>query len=184
MRLLEVDVGAKSVNCRHCHKRVITEELTVKDYVAVRRFETANRMIITKKGIVYAAVRADHLEVDGVLEGSALALGTIRLTKRARVKGPLRGLALAVDVGATLVGDVRIGPDEVPELARLDPDAVPRKKTVVKKKAATKKPATKMTGTGKPAATAARTRAAKRPSARPSPGSPPGSPGSGAARGR
>jgi hypothetical protein len=74
-RPLEVDVGAKSVNCRHCHKRVITEALTVKDYVAVRRFETANRLHITKKGIVYAAVRADDLVVDGVLEGSALALG-------------------------------------------------------------------------------------------------------------
>lgn len=116
---LEVDEAAKSVNCRHCHKRVITEALTVKDYVAVRRFNTANRMHITKKGIVFASVRADDLEVDGVLEGNVLSLGAIHLGKRARVKGDLRGLRLSVELGAALVGDVRIGPDQVPELDAL-----------------------------------------------------------------
>jgi len=118
--VLEVDEAAKSVNCKHCHKRVITEALTVKDYVAVRKFHTANRMRITKKGIVYASVKADDLEVDGVLEGDVLAMHGIRLTKRAKVKGNLRGQTLAVQLGATLVGDVRIGPDCVPELDALD----------------------------------------------------------------
>jgi len=117
---LEVDQAAKSVNCRHCHKRVITEALTVKDYVAVRRFHTANRMRITKKGIVFAAVRADDLEVEGVLEGDVLALGTIRLGKHAKVKGNIRARRLEIAVGATLVGDVMVGPDCVPELEALD----------------------------------------------------------------
>lgn len=116
---LDVDVAAKSVNCRHCHKRVITEALRVKDYVAVRRFHTANRMHITRKGIVFAAVRADDLEVDGVLEGNAVAFHTIRLGRRARVKGSLRARCLVVEPGATLVGDVRIGPEQVPELENL-----------------------------------------------------------------
>ncbi len=116
---LEVSGDAKSVNCRHCHKRVITEALKVKDYVAVRRFNTANRMHITKKGIVYASVRADDLEVDGVLEGNALALGGIRLSKRARVKGDLRASTLAIEVGASYCGELRIGPAEVPELENL-----------------------------------------------------------------
>jgi len=116
---LDVAAGAKSVNCRHCHKRVVTEALTVKDYVAVRRFHTANRMRITKKGIVYAAVRAEELEIDGVLEGAAFALGTVRLGKHARVKGEVRGRALAVEIGATFMGDVKVGPDEVPELENL-----------------------------------------------------------------
>ena len=118
--VLEVDEAAKSVNCKHCHKRVITEALTVKDYVAVRKFHTANSMRITKKGIVYASVRADDLEVDGTLEGEVLAMHGIRLTKRAKVKGNLRGQSLAVQPGATLVGDVAIGPDCVPELDALD----------------------------------------------------------------
>ena len=113
--VLEVDEAAKSVSCSHCHKRVITEALTVKDYVAVRKFHTANRMRITKKGIVYASVKADDLEVDGVLEGDVLAMHGIRLTKRAKVKGDLRGRTLEVQPGATLVGEVRIGPDCVPE---------------------------------------------------------------------
>ena len=128
-RPLDVDAGAKSVNCRHCHKRVITEALTVKDYVAMRRFETANRLHITKKGIVFAAVKADDLQVDGVLEGSALAFGSIRLSKRARVKGPLRARRLAVENGATYSGELRIGPEHVEELAKLaqpTPDSVAR----------------------------------------------------------
>ena len=116
---LEVAGDAKSVNCHHCHKRVITEAMKVKDYVAVRRFHTANRMQITKKGIVYASVRADDLDVDGVLEGNVLALGGIHLTKRAKVKGDLRALTLVFDVGATYCGELRIGPDEVPELDKL-----------------------------------------------------------------
>ena len=116
---LDVSGDAKSVNCRHCHQRVITEALTVKDYVAVRRFHTANRIRITRKGIVYAGVRAEGLEVEGVLEGSVLALGDIRLTKKARVKGDLRGVSLSVEIGAVLTGTLRIGPDQVPELDRL-----------------------------------------------------------------
>ncbi len=115
-RPLDVDAAAKSVNCRHCHQRVVTEALTVKDYVAVRRFNTANAMRITKKGIVYASVRADRLDIEGVLEGAAFALGPIRLRKSARVKADLRGTHLEVDLGATLVGDLRIGPGSVPEL--------------------------------------------------------------------
>jgi cytoskeletal protein CcmA (bactofilin family) len=98
---------------------VITEALDVKDYVAVRRFHTANRMRITKKGIVYAAVRADELEIEGVLEGSALALDTIRLGRKAKVKGDLRASRLEVAKGATLVGHVEIGPSAVPELENL-----------------------------------------------------------------
>ncbi|MHC5010886.1 MAG: bactofilin family protein [Planctomycetota bacterium] len=116
---LEVSAHSKSVNCRHCNSRVITEALDVKDYVAVRRFSTANRMHIKRKGIVYASVRADELVVDGVLEGEAVVLDAIRLGKKARVKANIRAARLAVDAGATLSGDVLVGPDQVPEIGRL-----------------------------------------------------------------
>lgn len=116
---LEISAQAKSVSCPHCHNRVITEALVVKDYVAVRRFTTANHMRITRKGIVYASVRADDLEVEGVLEGEAVSMTAIHLTKTAKVKGKLRARTLQLDWGATLVGDVRIGPAEVPELENL-----------------------------------------------------------------
>lgn len=107
------------MSCPHCHQRVVTEALDVKDYVAVRRFHTANRMCITKKGIVYAAVRADELVVEGVLEGAALSMGAIRIGKKAKVKADLRALRLAFELGAEFEGDVRIGPDQVPELMNL-----------------------------------------------------------------
>lgn len=115
----EIASEAKSVNCPHCHTRVITEPMDVSGYVAVRRFTTANRMRIAKKGRVYAGVRADDLEVEGFLQGDAVALHGIRITKSAIVAAHLRAPTLSLEYGATLVGEVRIGPDEVPELQNL-----------------------------------------------------------------
>jgi cytoskeletal protein CcmA (bactofilin family) len=85
----------------------------------VRRFAVANSMHITKKGIVYASVRADDLQVDGILEGDALALGAARLTKKSRVKGNLRATSLDLELGASFVGHLAIGRDQVPELEAL-----------------------------------------------------------------
>jgi cytoskeletal protein CcmA (bactofilin family) len=115
----EIAAEAKSVNCPHCHTRVITEALDVDGYVAVRRFTTANRMRVKKKGRVYAALRADALEIDGFLQGDALALHGIRVGKTAVIAGSLRATTLALDAGATLVGHVVIGPDAVPEIQNL-----------------------------------------------------------------
>lgn len=116
---LQVAEGAKSVNCIHCHTRVVTEALDVKEYVAVRRFATANRMRIMKKAKVYASVRADDLEIEGFLQGDATSLSGIRIKKTARVTASLRGAWLSLEAGATLVGDVRIGPAAVPEVSAL-----------------------------------------------------------------
>jgi hypothetical protein len=114
---LEFAEEAKSVNCRHCNTRVITEALDVSEYVAVRRVATANRMKIAKKGKVFASVRADDLEIEGFLQGDATSLSGIRIKKSAEVKGSLRAAWLSLEPGATLVGDLRIGPAEVPEVA-------------------------------------------------------------------
>lgn len=117
---VEVSTHAKSIACPHCHQRVVTEALDVDGYVAVRRFATANRMHITKKGIVFASVRADDLEVDGTLTGDALSMTGIRLGKTAKVRGNLRAAWLALEEGASLSGDLQIGPEEVPELHNLE----------------------------------------------------------------
>ncbi len=119
--VLEFAAEAKSVNCRHCNTRVVTEAMDVAEYVAVRRFATANRMRITKKGRVYASVRADELEIDGFLQGDATALVGIRLTKNARVNANLRASFLHIEPGAILVGNVQIGPAQVPEIEKLAP---------------------------------------------------------------
>jgi cytoskeletal protein CcmA (bactofilin family) len=116
---LRLSTHAKSVACTHCHARVVTESLEVDGYVAVRRFATANRMHIQKKGIVFADVRADELVVDGTLTGEATSMTSIHLGKTAKVKGALRAATLALDPGATFSGSVRIGPDQVPELRAL-----------------------------------------------------------------
>ena len=117
---LQVSTHAKSISCPHCHTRVVTEAMDVDGYVAVRRFATANRMHITKKGIVFASVRADDLQVDGTLTGDALSMTGIRVGKTAKVRGDLRAAWLAVADGASLSGAVRIGPDQVPELHNLE----------------------------------------------------------------
>jgi DNA-directed RNA polymerase subunit RPC12/RpoP len=112
---LEVAEQAKSVSCPHCHTRVVTEPLVVSEYVAVRRFATANRMRITKKGRVVGAVRADDLEIDGFLHGDATSLAGLRMSRTAHVTGNVRAAWLSLEPGATLVGHVRIGPREVPD---------------------------------------------------------------------
>lgn len=117
---IQVSTHAKSTSCPHCHVRVVTEALDVDGYVAVRRFATANRMHITKKGIVFAAVRADELRVDGTLTGDAISMTGIHVGRHAKVKGHLRAMWIAVEEGASLVGELTIGPDEVPELQNLE----------------------------------------------------------------
>ena len=120
-RALQIATSAKSVNCPHCHTRVITEALDVDGYVAVRRFATANRMHITKKGIVFAAVRADALRVDGTLQGDAVSM-TGHRARQGR-EGPRhapRRRGSASRTAPCLSGEVAIGPDEVPELQNLE----------------------------------------------------------------
>ena len=115
---LYVDVTAKSVSCAACNQRVICEPLSIKEYIAVRYLKVANTVEITKKGFVVACVRADDLTVDGRLKGEAIVLQRIHLKKKAEVIGNVRARSLRLDLGAKLVGDVRIGPDEMPELER------------------------------------------------------------------
>lgn len=116
---IQVSTHAKSTSCPHCHTRVVTEALDVDGYIAVRRFATANRLRIAKPGIVFAVVRADDLVVEGTLTGDAVSLGGIHLGRHAKVKGDLRAQWLRLEEGATYVGELTIGPDEVPELQNL-----------------------------------------------------------------
>src|SRR5262245_17003902 len=122
---LDVLEEAKSVVCRHCGGRVVVEALEVTEYVAMRRFATANTMHLKKKAKIYAAVRADALTIDGFLQGEAVSLSSLHITKTAHVAGAVRALTLSIDPGATLIGEVRIGRDQVPELENLRVDAEP-----------------------------------------------------------
>ncbi|MDA1194554.1 MAG: polymer-forming cytoskeletal protein [Planctomycetota bacterium] len=113
--LLVVAYEAKSVNCSHCHQRVICEALVIRDYVAVRRLRTANTVHITKKGNVLASIWCESLTVDGRLKGEAIALERMTLTRKAEVQGDLRAMCLTVEEGAILSGTMRIGPEHIPQ---------------------------------------------------------------------
>lgn len=112
---------AKSVNCKHCHQRVICEALVIKDYVAVRKLRTANRIEITKKGNVVASLWCEDLLIDGRLKGDAISLGPMRITKRAQVAGELRAMSLTIAEGALVSGVMRIGPDQIPKHEAMTP---------------------------------------------------------------
>ena len=112
--LLSVAREAKSVNCRHCHQRVICEPLVLKDYVAVRKLRTANAIHITKKGNVVASLWCEDLKVDGRLKGDAISLGGMQISKRAQVQADLRARSLSIADGAELRGEMRIGPEQIP----------------------------------------------------------------------
>ena len=113
--LLVVAQEAKSVNCHHCHQRVICEALVIKDYVAVRKLRTANGIQITKKGNVLASIWCEDLAVDGRLKGEAISLGGMRITKKAQVAGELRARTLAIAEGAQVTAVMRIGPEHIPD---------------------------------------------------------------------
>ncbi len=113
---MQINVNAKSVSCRHCHQRVITESSRVTNYMAIRNFKVANHVHITRKGLVFANVRADDLKIEGRVTGNVFSLQGVHIGKKASVEGNVRASWLVVDKGATLVGDIRVGPDEVPEL--------------------------------------------------------------------
>ena len=106
---------AKSVNCRHCHQRVICEALVIKDYVAVRRLRTANTVEITKKGHVVASIWCEGLSIEGKLKGDAISLGSIHITRKAQVEAGLRAATLVIEEGASVRGMMRIGPEQIPE---------------------------------------------------------------------
>lgn len=115
-RPLRMDVSAKSVSCPGCNNRVICEPMVVKDYIAVRHLKVANHIHITKKAIVVANVRADDLEIDGRQTGNIVSLQGVVISRKAKVLGDVRALWLEVEEGATLVGRMAVGPDQMPEL--------------------------------------------------------------------
>ncbi len=116
---MQIDVNAKSVSCRHCHARVITESARVTSYMAVRNFKVANHVHVTRKGLVFANIRADELKIEGRVTGNIVSLQGVHITKKASVEGDVRASSLIVDNGAVLVGDIRVGPDEMPELRKI-----------------------------------------------------------------
>ena len=62
---IEIPATAMSVSCRHCHQRVIIEDIKIKSYHAVVRLATAGRVEVGKKAQVVAKLRVNELIVHG-----------------------------------------------------------------------------------------------------------------------
>ena len=119
-RAIEIPATAMSVSCRHCHRRVIIEDLQIKSYHAVTRLATAGRVEVAKKGKLVAQVRVREMVVDGQVEGDVTALDRLDISKKGAVVGNVFCRRLTVQLGARLAGHVTVDPTFVPEVARPD----------------------------------------------------------------
>ena len=114
-RPIDIPTQAMSVNCRHCHRRVIVEDLKIKAYHAVRRLATAGRVEVAKNVQVIAEVRVNQLVVKGTVKGNITALGGVSIDKKGTILGDVCCRWLTVQPGAVLSGFFRVEPDFVPE---------------------------------------------------------------------
>jgi len=114
-KAIEIPATAMSVSCRHCHRRVIIEDLEIKTYHAVVRVATAGRVAVQKKGTLVADVRVNELALEGNLKGNVIALGGVAVGKKASLEGDVCCRRLSVEPGAKLRGHYRVDPGFLPE---------------------------------------------------------------------
>ena len=113
-RPIDVAIGAMTVNCRHCHRRVVLEDLKIKAYHAVVRLETAGKVEVLAKAQVVAEVRVNEFIVKGKVKGNVTCLGPVRLGKKAEVLGDICCRSLKVELGAVIEGFVEVDPSYQP----------------------------------------------------------------------
>jgi len=111
-----------TVNCRHCHRRVVLEDLQIKAYHAVVKLETAGRIEVQRKAHLIAEVRGNELDVLGKIKGNVTCIGAVHLGKKAETIGDISCRSMRVEAGATLNGFVRIDPNFSPQPAAGNPD--------------------------------------------------------------
>ena len=112
---LEVSAHAMSVNCHHCNRRVIIEDLKIKAYHAVVKLATAGRVEIAKRAQVVAKVRVHDLIVKGEIKGDVVAVDRIEVSKQGAILGNVSCKRLEVAPGARLSGFFRVEPEFEPE---------------------------------------------------------------------
>lgn len=112
-RALEVPATAMTASCRHCNRRVVIEDQTIKAYHAVVRYATAGRVEVKKNAQLIAEVRVNELVVDGMVKGAVKATDRIEVSKKGQIIGDVTCRRLLVEPGARLFGQFRVGPDAV-----------------------------------------------------------------------
>ncbi len=114
-RSIDIPATAMSVNCRHCHRRVIIEDIRIKSYHAVMRLATAGLVEVTKRAQIVAQVRVNDLVVEGGVKGDVTAVGSISIGKKGWIQGDVNCRTLIVQPGAGLNGFYRVDPTFTPE---------------------------------------------------------------------
>lgn len=76
-RRFEVGVRAVTVSCPGCHKRLVIEDLVIKNAQAYTKLQTCGRVVVQRRGHVMASLVEAHagIEVLGVLEANAVTGG-------------------------------------------------------------------------------------------------------------
>ena len=123
-RSIEIPSAAMSVNCRHCNRRVIIEDLKIKAYHSVVRLATAGKVEVAKNAQVIAKVRVDELIVNGTIKGNVTALSRIEVGKKGAIYGDVVSRTISVQPGAKLCGHFVIDPKVVLKQKELATDEV------------------------------------------------------------
>ena len=113
-KTIDIPATAMSVACRHCHRRVIIEDLEIKTYHAVTRVATAGKVEVQKEGTLVADVRVNELAIEGNLKGNVVALDRVVVGKKATLEGDVCCRKLTVEAGAKLQGHYRVDPGFLP----------------------------------------------------------------------
>ena len=111
---IEIPVLAMSVNCRHCHRRVVIEDMLIKAYHAVLRLATAGKVEVAKNATVIAEVRVRELDVKGRVKGDVVAVERVTVGKKGVIEGDVSCRRIVVQLGAQLSGYYVVTPEFAP----------------------------------------------------------------------
>ena len=94
----------QSTVCPSCNRSLVVSDVVVNTLRAVRKIQTCGRVIVQRKGHVIAAVieANEGVEVDGVLDGSVVTQGPVRLGKTATWKGDYQAPSLSAESGCVV----------------------------------------------------------------------------------
>ncbi len=106
----EVGLRTASTNCPSCNKRVVVEDVVIKQLTPVSRVQTCGRLLVDKKGSVIAEfVHAQGgVEVLGSLDARVESGGPVVIGAGARWKGDCRAPSMAVRGGARIEGGFEV----------------------------------------------------------------------------
>ena len=118
----EVSARAMTVSCPSCHKKLLVEDVVIKDTQSVTKLQTCGRILIEKNGRVMAQLVEAHqgIEVQGVIEAKVLSGQRVIIGPKAQWKGDCRAPSVQIELGARITrGYFEIDPN--PEAHGLTP---------------------------------------------------------------